>query len=309
MKKLAFLLMLFGLLAGCAKPKLYGSLEQISQFAADKAKDGGKLKIAVINGMRNKQKPAYVLGDRLATYIQDDIFRNQFKYKNLAQQQEIPVPATVKPVKFSFVDRQHLDKIMEEQDFNQTDRVDEGSAVKVGKILGATALLVVNLDIQKSEAKQKNVMVRQSYEVWEPETKIDKHGNRVLTAAGKGGKKVKVIKYRMVPKYVGGRQQMVTEQLVRVKVNFKLLDTATSEVKYARVTDSQVYKVSATFLKGQRVPKLKLGSAALESLKSLGHKIGRAFYPIVVRGGFLADNSDPRLSTQDPLGPDLTWDG
>jgi hypothetical protein len=100
MKKLAFLLMLFGLLAGCAKPKLYGSLEQISQFAADKAKDGGKLKIAVINGMRNKQKPAYVLGDRLATYIQDDIFRNQFKYKNLAQQQEIPVPATVKPVKF-----------------------------------------------------------------------------------------------------------------------------------------------------------------------------------------------------------------
>ncbi len=63
----------------------------------------------------------------------------------------------VKDGSFSVVDRQAMDKILAEQNFSNSNRADSSSAAKIGKLLGADAIVVGSITEFGNESKNTNL--------------------------------------------------------------------------------------------------------------------------------------------------------
>ena len=274
---------------GCCQRVLLRPVKDLRQF-------GDNFTIAIMavskqkKGIHRRGSWEYELTEKLAEYVQDDMMNRSRKYVDIARYYKMKIPPDLTPPQFRFVDRSEIEAILQEQDFGQTDRVDQAAAAAVGKIKGAKALLLLECSLELSGQKEEQVYdyVREEYyvTVTDPKTK----------------KKVRKKKHRWkaVPKTIGGRRVIRVSRKVVVHCSMKLIDVATSEVIYTKVTQSEPIVVSATIREGERA-KLDIRGAAVRSLRSLGHKIGRIFYPIVACG------MDPRTSSEDSLADDLTW--
>ncbi|RME03170.1 MAG: hypothetical protein D6805_07280 [Planctomycetota bacterium] len=300
LKKLAlFLICTFALLSGCAKPMLYPTLVDTSNWS--NSKEG--IKVAVINGHKKHEKASleYRLASQLETYFIEDFQTNKEKYKSLAAQNQIPIPnaANYKPAPLRFFSRQQLGVVLQEQDFNQTDRVDPAAiAAKIGKVKGVDIVCIITCTLQMEAARKDQTLVPHE---------------EVYTVPVKDKKTGKVRYERRTrtvwkPKVVAGRQSITVTQRLRVKGTIQFLNTSTSENLQSISLNSEIITLKGEYLEGEPAPKFDLKGAAEETLKSLAHKLGRRFYPIVMAGGFLADNSDPR-GGDERLRGDLTWSG
>lgn len=291
---------LFGMIAGCTQYRLFKPMIDTSQWA----KNGGKMTLAIMavatGDKRIMRRGAYEyeLAQKLARYIQADVFSKQTQYADLAPQYKLQIPADLKPAKMSFVDRERVEQILQEQDFGQTDQVDDNTAAKMGrKIAGAKAIMFITCGLQVS-GKREQQLYDTKREVYYENEKNKKTGQMET---------VKKVRYIQVPRTAGGRNVIKVSQLVRVKCEVRMIEVATSKVLHAHVTQSQTFEVYAEIREGERA-KLDIKAGAEESLKSLGHRIGRLFYPIVVAGGIFGGiPGDPRRQSDDPLGNDLTW--
>ncbi len=80
------------------------------------------------------------LGSKLADAILANVYQNKDQYRQEAVRLEVNVSDT--PPSIEFVDREHMGKVLHEQDFGATDRVDPATAARIGSVLGARAVLV-----------------------------------------------------------------------------------------------------------------------------------------------------------------------
>lgn len=290
------------LIAGCCNYRLYGPIVNTSKWT------NGEFSMAIMavaakkgGGIYRRGALEYELAEKLAaSYIEDDVMNNKRKYQNIAASYEVvdkqlKKNPNIRPVEFSFVDRQRIEELLQEQDFGQTDRVDERTAAKFGKIMGAKAILFVRCTLQVSGKKEEQVYDTKKV-VYYKNVKDPKTGKI---------RKERRVRYIQVPRKIGGRSVIEVSRLVRVKCNARLIDVASSRVLYTKVTESQTFRISAQIREGERA-QLDIKGAAEESLRSLGHKIGRVFYPIVSRACLGGTPVDPRISG-DTLYNDLTW--
>lgn len=294
-----WLVLPFLFLGGCCSYRLFPPVVDLSRY-----QNQGEFTIAVMAVAKKQGGRFYSrnaleqeLAEKLAAYVEEDVLNRKTRYVDLANYYKLPIPPHVKPVEFSFVDRQQIEAILQEQDFGQTDRVDPQTAARLGKTLGAKALLFLSCTLQVSGERQQQVY----------ETKRVVYYENVRDPKTGTVKRVKRVKYVQVPKYIGHRRAVRISRLVRVKCHARLVDTSTAKVLYTKVTQSDTFEVYAVVQEGQR-PRLDIKTAAEESLRSLGHKIGRVFYPIVARACLGATPTDPRRESDDPLYPDMTWD-
>ncbi|RME75333.1 MAG: hypothetical protein D6785_14955 [Planctomycetota bacterium] len=302
-KRVSGILLLFiaFIIGGCCHYRLYGPIVDTSKWTQ------GEFSFAIM-AVASKKGGAiyrrgaleYELANKLAAYIEDDVMNNKTKYQNIAASYEevdkqLKKNPKIQPVNFSFVDRQRIEELLQEQDFGQTDRVDDRTAAKLGKVMGAKAILFVQCTLQVSGKKEEQV-----YDT----KRVVYYKNEKDPKTGKI-RKVRKVRYIQVPRKIGGRNVIEVSRLIRVKCSARLIDVATSRVLYSKITDSQTFRVSAQIREGERA-QLDIKGAAEESLRSLGHKIGRVFYPVVSRACLGATPVDPRISG-DTLDNDLTW--
>ncbi|MBL7963188.1 MAG: hypothetical protein JNM31_05000 [Flavobacteriales bacterium] len=130
------------------------------------------------------------------------------------------------------VDRENMDRILEEQRLGLSGVVDEQTAVRVGNLMGAQAVLMGTVLDYREEPGTQRRSTRDGYEAYQAR-ELNKETNEY----------VMVTRYKPV-KYL----EYLQENKVVVSVNYKLVSLETGQVLYSKVIDrerkDQVYYAS-----------------------------------------------------------------
>lgn len=123
---------------------------------------------------------------------------------------------------FEMLERQQIEKILDEQDFAVSGAVDDASAAKMGEILGVQALIFGDVTGYSAEDKQGLEKVRK--QVWTGPYETDQDGN-IIYEEGLFGVKHKKKQYR---------EQFVDEPFVvrsaTVSISFRVVDVETGHL-------------------------------------------------------------------------------
>jgi curli biogenesis system outer membrane secretion channel CsgG len=166
---------------------------------------------------------------------------------------------------FDILERQQMDKILDEQDFAASGLVDDATAAEIGKILGVQALIFGEVTTYSAEDKQGKEKVKK--QVWTGEYQTDKDGN-IVEEEGLFGTKYKQKKYK---------EQFVNEPYVvrsaTVAIHFRVVDVNTGHL-VAIKSESRSYnkKAAGTDQIGKLPDKQQI-------LRNLTRKVVKTFVP------------------------------
>lgn len=119
------------------------------------------------------------------------------------------------------VDRENIERILEEQRLGLSGVVDEQTAVRVGNLIGAQAVLMGNVIDYREEPGQRRQSTKDGFEAYQAREKNPETGEFMV-----------VTRYRPV-KY----QEFLQESRVVVSMSYKLVSLETGEVLLSRVVD------------------------------------------------------------------------
>lgn len=153
---------------------------------------------------------------------------------------------------YTVVERKQIEKILAEQNFGASGRVDDATAAKIGKILGVDALIVGSINTFGRDDKSS-------------------------TRAGAGGVRVP----GSIPGF-GGMKVGREKAKAVVGVNFRMIDTTTAEIFYAGDARGESKRESTTVSGGGIVGDVVgAGSSDMSSSNFASTIIGEAVYDAV----------------------------
>jgi curli biogenesis system outer membrane secretion channel CsgG len=194
------------------------------------------------------------------SYVAEIFGTNQDVGKGIS---DLLVEKLVKDGKYSVIERKALDKILAEQNFNNSDRADPTSATKIGKLLGVDAIIIGSITKFGRDDKQKTI-------------------GGLGAVGGRFG--------------IGGVQKREAKAVCAISA--RLVDTTTGEI-LAAVTGDGESKRSGTSLVGAGGGRGGVGGGVFDtSAKNFGQTlIGEAVTDAVTSVGSQLTSSSTNLPT------------
>jgi len=233
MKKIVFLIILGLMVAGCSK-KVLINVKKPAQYNVSDIK-----RVAVLDFNGPGESGRVVAGK-----FTNKLWRTQY---------------------FSVMERQELQKILEEHALQMSGVIDDSTVVEFGRILGVDGLFVG--DVTSYSVSEKRGSDRVKEKVWKGEYEKDDKGNFIYEKSS-SGKKVKKKKY--VEEFV---RRSYINQSANVGVSFRLISVKTGEIR-AGDSNSRSYSQKYYLHKSKVPPKEGV-------LENLSDQVLDKFIPLI----------------------------